>query len=202
MRFALAIYTPAFASLPLAATPRAAQADWLGKAEAGYVMARGNSDANTANAKLDLTNEKGRWKHTLAMGGLYGRSNDITTAQRWDTYWRSDYARTERFFTFGALRYEDDSFSGFDYQGSLSAGVGYHFVQTEATKFTATLGAGYRVLRPEDLIRDQFGDVVDRIKGERSEDAIANATLDYEHKLTANTTLSDKFFVGSRRPTS
>ena len=164
--------------LVLATTPRAAQADWLGKAEGGFVMTQGNSDANSANAKLDLTNEKGRWKHTLAMSGLYGRSNDITTAQRWDTFWRSDYARTERFFTFGALRYEDDSFSGFDYQGSLSAGVGYHFIQTEATKFTATLGAGYRLLRPEDLIKDEFGDVVERIKGERSEDAVANASLD------------------------
>ena len=81
------------------------------------------------------------------------------------------------------------------YQGSLSAGVGYHFIQTEATTFTATLGAGYRALRPEDLIKDEFGDVVERIKGERSEDAVANASLAYEHKLTANTTLSEKLLV-------
>jgi putative salt-induced outer membrane protein YdiY len=59
--------------LVLATAPRAAQADWLGKAEGGFVMTQGNSDAKSANAKLDLNNEKGLWKHALAMSGLYGR---------------------------------------------------------------------------------------------------------------------------------
>lgn len=176
-------------------SPSAAHADWLGKAEAGYVMARGNTETNTANARLDLENEKNRWKHSVSMSGLYGRSNDITNAQRSDFFWRSDFARTERFFTFGSLRYEEDRFSGFDYQGTLAAGVGYHFKDTEATKFTGTLGVGYRVLRPEELVRDAFGNVVQRIKGEQSEDLVGNAGIDYEHKLTANTTLTDKLLV-------
>jgi putative salt-induced outer membrane protein len=172
-----------------------ARADWVGKAEAGYVMARGNTETKTANAKLDLVNEKRIWKHFLSMGGLYGRSNDVTSAQRWDLYWRSDYSRSERFFTFGALRYEEDIFNGFDYQGTLSAGFGYHFIQTDATQFTGTLGGGYRRLRTEDLIQDEFGNVVQRIKGERSEDGVVNAGIDYKHKLTDNTTLIDKLLV-------
>ena len=32
--------------------------DWLGKAEAGYVMARGNTDTDSANAKIDVAYEK------------------------------------------------------------------------------------------------------------------------------------------------
>jgi putative salt-induced outer membrane protein YdiY len=45
------------------------------------------------------------------------------------------------------------------------------------------------------LVRDAFGNVVQRIKGEQSEDLVGNAGIDYEHKLTANTTLTDKLLV-------
>src|SRR5262249_14603240 len=51
------------------------------------------------------------------------------------------------------------------------------------------------LLRPEELISDAQGNVVQRIKGERSEDIVGNAGLDYMHKLTANTTLTDKLLV-------
>ncbi len=183
------------AALGLASAPQLARADWTGKGEVGYVMARGNSDTDTGNAKLDIAKEIGVWKHSLALSGLYGKNNDITTAQRWDIRWQSDYKLSERMFAFGAARYEDDNFSGFDYQATLSAGLGYHFINTEATKLTGTLGAGYRVLRPEQLIKDAAGNVVQRIKGERSENVVANAGIDFEQKLTATTTLTDKLLV-------
>jgi len=100
-----------------------------------------------------------------------------------------------KLFAFGAARYEDDAFSGFDYQATLSAGAGYKFIDSEATKFSGTLGIGYRTLRPELLIKNAAGDVTERIKGDTSSDAIVNAGLDYLRKLTANTQVTDKLPV-------
>jgi len=179
----------------LAAVP--AHAGWTGKGELGYLMARGNSDTNTGNLKLDLATEGPQWKHAFGMSGLYGQNNDITSAQRWDVRWQSDYKLTERFFVFGAARYEDDAFSGFDYQATLSAGAGYKFIDTDATKLSGTLGLGYRSLRPEILVKDAAGNVTDRIKGDSASDAIVNAGLDFLRKLTATTQITDKLLVES-----
>ncbi len=50
-----------------------AHADWSGKAEAGYVMARGNTDTDSANAKFELARARERWKHAIAATALYGQ---------------------------------------------------------------------------------------------------------------------------------
>jgi putative salt-induced outer membrane protein len=97
----------------------------------------------------------------------------------------------------GALRGEQDRFSGFSYQATLSTGVGYRFVASESLKLTGTLGAGCRRLRPEILIKSPAGEVLERIKGDATGDAVANAGLSYEQKLTPTTTLVDKFLVDS-----
>jgi hypothetical protein len=61
----------------------------------------------------------------------------------------------------------------------------------------SSIAAGYRALRPKELVRDPNGDVIDRIKAERSENAVVSAGLGYEHKLTANTTLTDNLLAES-----
>src|SRR5262245_64047249 len=91
---------------------------WSGKGQVGYVMSRGNSETDAANAKLDLYLLRRNWKHNLQLDGLFGRSAGITSAQRWDARLQSDYEITARLFSFGALSYQDDRFSGFEYQAS------------------------------------------------------------------------------------
>jgi putative salt-induced outer membrane protein len=39
-------------------------------------------------------------------------------AQRWEVHEQSDYSFSARHFWFGAARYEDDRFSGFDYEAT------------------------------------------------------------------------------------
>src|ERR1043165_5235504 len=98
----------------LAAVP--AHADWSGKGEAGLVIASGNTDTKTANVKLALANEIDKWKHQFGAAGLYANADpDGTTAQRWEVFEQTDYNYSPRDFWFGAGRYEDDRFSGFEY---------------------------------------------------------------------------------------
>ena len=137
-----------------------AQANWTGKGEVGYVMARGNSDTSTGNSKFDMVNQTEHTKQNYGASFLYGETGDVQTAQRWDARWQTDWKVTEKAFWFGSARYEDDRFSGFDYQTTASTGAGYAFYDTPITQLRVQLGAGYRRLRIEQLIKDHVGNVM------------------------------------------
>ena len=83
-----------------------AHAQWSSKSQGGFVMARGNTEAETANAKFEIAYEIEKWKHAFDSAFLYGRSAGITSGQRWDANWQTDHKLSERFFWFGgaALR--------------------------------------------------------------------------------------------------
>lgn len=173
----------------------AAHADWKGTAELGVLLARGNAEATTGNVKLDMTRETQAWKHASFVSGLYGENAAFTTAERLEARWQIDYELSEQLFWFGAVRGERDRFSGFEYQASLSTGVGREFIDSETTRLSATLGAGYRRLRSETLVKSAAGEVLERIPGEVQSDPTARAGLDYEQQLTKTTTLVDKLLV-------
>ena len=170
---------------------------WSGKGEAGYVMSRGNTDTDSANAKIDLADLIGEWKHSLHLEGLYGRSNEITAAERWAVLLQSDLKITPRAFGFLALHFLHAEFSGFQYQASATTGVGYKFLDTDANKLTAQIGAGYRRLRPELLTMDASGAVIARTPSESTGNAIGTAGFDYAHIFNASTKLTDKTLVES-----
>src|SRR5262249_33278187 len=116
----------------------------------------------------------------------------------WQTLWQSNYDFTPRMFAFGGLRYDHDEFSGFQYQSSVTAGAGYSIFNTKTTQLSVQLGAGYRVLRPEDIFKDPAtGAVTRRIPLARASGAPAPAGVNYSQPLTATTTLSDKLTVES-----
>lgn len=195
-RFALA-WLSIGAILAAAAAQAASDAPWSAKSEAGFVMARGNAETETANAKLDVAYERERWKHEVLLTSLYGRNSGATNAQRWDSRWQSQLGIRDGLYWFGALRYEDDRFSGFDYQASVSSGIGYAFVDTERTKVRTQIGVGYRRLRAEQLIRNESNVVIDRIPGETDGDAVASARVRFEHAFNDATRILDTLQVES-----
>jgi putative salt-induced outer membrane protein len=170
---------------------------WSGKGQAGYVMSRGNSETDAANAKLDVFLRTPEWKHQLTLEGLFGRSAHITSAERWDLRLQSDYTITSQLFAFGALAYQDDRFSGFQYQASGSGGMGYKFLDSDTTKLAAQLGVGYRVLRPETLIKDDSGAVIERIALQSESELVATAGIDFVHRFNSSTKLTDKLIAES-----
>ena len=168
------------AGLALALLAASAHAEWKGKGEAGIVFARGNTDADTINFKLGMSEEVDRWKHALEMSALRATSGGVRSADRFMAGWQSDYKISERTFSFGGLRYERDKFSGFDYQATASAGLGYKFYDTDKVKFAGQAGAGYRRIR-------------DGVTGGTSGNVVFVTGLDYANTLTATTKLVDKF---------
>jgi putative salt-induced outer membrane protein len=188
------------AVLPLAAALNGvahAQTAWTSHSEAGFVMARGNTDTESANAKFEIARALGQWKYTYGFDALYANSSGIRTAQRWATHFQTDHKLSEQAFWFGALRYEDDAFSGFAYQYSLSAGAGRDFIKTDSTKLSAQLGAGFRRLRPALLVRDDRGAVIQRIPADSIDDAVANAAVSFEHAFNSSSKVTDSFLIES-----
>ncbi len=172
------------AGVALALIAVSAQAAWKGKGEAGIVFARGNTDADTVNFKLDMSEEVDRWKHALEMAALRATSGGVKSADRYMAGWQSDYKINDRTFAFGGLRYERDKFSGFDYQATASTGVGYKFYDTQKMKLSGQAGVGYRRIK-------------DGVTGQSSGNAVFVAGFDYENVLTATTRVVDKFHLES-----
>ncbi|HEY6642223.1 DUF481 domain-containing protein [Povalibacter sp.] len=173
-----------------AVTP--AYAEWTGTGEAGLVISSGNTETETANVKVAMAHEKDKWKNAFGLNALYASDDIGTTAQRWEALTQSDYNFSPKTFWFGAARYEDDRFSGFDYQATLSTGLGRKFIDTERTQFIGTAGVGYKVFETRDAF-DDAGVLIE--EGAREDDIVFRGTLDFEHQLTESTSVIDKFIV-------
>jgi putative salt-induced outer membrane protein len=190
-------WTVGVAVLCTAASSTAAVADsaWATRSALGYALSRGNSHTENGNFKFDIAHLAGQWQYNFGLDGLYGASNGINTAQRGDAHFQTDLKLSEHTFWFGALRYEDDRFSGFQYQASFSTGVGHIFMKTDTNKLSAQIGAGVRQLRPEELVRNDLGAVIERIPGDRANDGVVNGALAYEHQFNPSTKVIEGFQV-------
>lgn len=197
LALSLSVLTPVVAMCDDAPPPPPPQGVWTGKGQAGYVSSQGNTEAKSANAALDMSYLDGPWNHTFHLGGLYGQNSGYVSAERWDTLWQTNYSFTPDLFTFGALRYAHDLFSGFDYQTSASAGLGYKFINTDSTKLSAQVGVGYQILRPEDIVKDSNGQVTARYLQPSENSFIGTFGVNYSQALTKTTTLSDILLVNS-----
>ena len=161
-------------------TPAAAQ--WTGKGQLGVVVSSGNSTAKSGSLKLAATNIAGPWTHKFNFAAVYSSDADDTTAQRWEAQEQSNYALDTDDFVFGGLRYENDRFSGFDHQSTLSAGLGHLFFRTDVNQLSAQLGTGYKSAQTRNP--------------KLTESSIAGiASIDYRHAFSSSTSLLDKATV-------
>jgi len=170
-------------ALLCAALPAAAQ--WTGKGEAGLAMASGNSDSKQINAKVAVGLKRNSWEHTLGFAALYVRADEETTARRWEASGQTRFVFVgERAFWFGGGRYEEDRFSGFDYQAVITVGLGNKFIDSEDTKLSGQVGFGYKLL-----------ETLPSVEAPRSKDhAVAGTVaLEFSHRLTRTTTFINKF---------
>ena len=160
---------------------------WAIRSVLGYTKTGGNTDNSAGNVLFHAAHVMGDWKLLFGFDGLYGSTRGETTAQAWDAYLQGNYNITPRFYWYLGGRYDDDRFSGFAYQAAVKTGAGYKFIDTDATKLTAQVGAGYRRLRPEILVRDDIGGIVSRTEQPETSDTILDAGLAFEHHFNAST---------------
>ncbi|HTE40030.1 MAG TPA: DUF481 domain-containing protein [Steroidobacteraceae bacterium] len=190
----VARYLAAAAAILLAT---AAQAEWKGKGELGLVIAKGNTETQTINAKADLSTESDQpWKHSVGFSALRSEDEDGLTGDRFEAHAQSDYKFSPRTYALGTLRYDDDKFSPYTYQAVGSVGYGYKFFDTEPLKLSGEIGVGYRRYEEREVILEDAttGDIT-VIPALANGEAIVRGAVNYDHKLTATTSVFDKFLV-------
>lgn len=131
-------------SAPLAFAEEATDSKWSGEAELGYLKTTGNTDSESLHARAKVVNERKKWRHTGTIEAVNKTDQGTNTAKRWLLTGKSDYKIDDRSYFFLMLRYEDDRFSGYDYQVSEVIGYGYTVVKTDTVKLDTEVGAGAR----------------------------------------------------------
>lgn len=125
-------------------TRAAEKKPWSDAAELSYVQAGGNSDVTTFAAKNTLKYSFWeRWTGTWRAGVLYGQTDGIKSAERYETDLRMDYSASERFYYYGLAGWLQDKFAGFDSRYYAGPGAGYRFVDGPRHFLSSELGANY-----------------------------------------------------------
>lgn len=158
MRRCFLLFTPL---LLLTAPPLLANEEkpWSGEGGVGFIMTSGNSETESLNASLNVVYEKSRWRHSGGLQALYsakevetetGGEQMQTSAEKYRASVKTDYKFTENNYAFLTGSYEDDRFSGYDYQATVAAGYGRRLFETERFLMEAEIGPGYRYSRLEE----------------------------------------------------
>lgn len=134
------------AALALCASWAMAQDDVVssGSVGVGYVGTTGNTETQTYNLEVLYALPHGDWLHNLKFQALGSQENDKARAERYYLEDKSNWSFAEDDYLFGKATYNDDRFSGFDYQASVSAGYGHYFFNDSTLLLEGFGGAGYR----------------------------------------------------------
>ena len=208
----------------LLALPCAAFADapppppdgWSGTGEAGLAIASGNTKSENLNAKLDVKYNDDQWKDDIYLLAQRSKSNvTITTidsgtspptlvsnsrydltANRYETGASLGYKFDDRSYIVGALRYEHDEFSPYDYQYVASIGYGYQFLKNASDELSAEGGPGYKVAQPTSVIIEAgTPPVLVKVQPDSDKDLVFRGKIDYKHNFNATTSFVDSFVV-------
>lgn len=117
---------------------------WKGETELGLVTTSGNTETETINAKAKVVNERHKWTHTANLEGLKTSDDVAVTAKRVGFSAKSDYKYNKHDYFFVLLKYENDKFSGFDYQTSEAIGYGRRVIEEKDMSLKLEIGPGAR----------------------------------------------------------
>jgi putative salt-induced outer membrane protein YdiY len=133
---------------------------WSGEGALGFSASSGNTDTENLNASLNIAREVLRWKHSLNLEVVNNETDGETSADRWSLKERSRYSLEGESYAYGQARYEDDRFSGYDYQASVVAGYGSRFFENELQFLDLSVGLGYRSIKETDSGNTENGAIV------------------------------------------
>lgn len=164
----------------LAATPIYADETWSGNMEAGMLLASGNTSERTITGGVDVTRNWTEWRQNVKLESRYTESDDQRTAERYRAISQLDYKFNPHDFVFIRASYDDDSFSGFEFQATATAGYGRRLWQVgDGNHLDASIGAGYRFSR---------FDQPDPDGRTREEDPIGRLAVNFRYELSPTAT--------------
>jgi putative salt-induced outer membrane protein YdiY len=148
--------------------------EWKSSVEFGYVATSGNTETTTINGAFSASYEVEKWRNTLGVTTIFGSAEDASTsevetnAERYFIEGKTDYKYSESSYAFVLANYDDDRFSGNDYQVSVSGGRGFVIDTGETSKLDIEIGAGYRETKLKatvDLPSESIDETIFRLAG-------------------------------------
>lgn len=117
---------------------------WNKSAEVGLLMTTGNSDTTNFNFKIAGDTENEQWRHKVSAEAYYAEEDGDETAEKYVLSGKTDYKLPKTQFLFLTGTYEDDRFSGYEYQFSVAAGYGRRLLAGDNWYVDGEIGPGVR----------------------------------------------------------
>jgi putative salt-induced outer membrane protein len=170
---------------PLLAAEEEANDPLEGSVKFGYLATTGNTETSSLNTSFEAAYTVGRWVHEATASAINASENNVTTAEAYETGWKSGWDFTDRDYVFGRLNWRKDRFGGFDTQFSQTVGYGRRIIDTDVHRLDGELGFGAR--QSEDQL------------GARTNETIGTAALKYKWKFSDTSEFDQtlRFEVGS-----
>lgn len=127
-----------------------------GSAELGFLYKTGNTNSGDMKTGLDLRFAKDRWLSLLNIDFLIKKADktdkdtgDIhfkTTDKKWTVASQTNYSldNSEKHYIYGNIWYEENEFSSFVNQSSVSTGWGRHWYKTNKASLWGDIGPGFK----------------------------------------------------------
>lgn len=155
-----------------------------GEGGLGLILNSGNSENENLSANLKLGYTTDFWDHEFSLDARQTTVEDTTTAKRMLLNGKTEYTFSPSVYAFGALRYDRDRFSGFDYIASVSAGVGWHLLNDDVNRLDLDVGIGGIASKLQD-------------DGNVEHDEVARLGLQFTSQLTSTTQFRQDLLIES-----
>ena len=130
---------------PLTATAPTDPPRWETIASAGLTLTKGNSDTLLANFGVTTAKKTLVSEISLSASLTYGEASGVKNVDNYNADAQYNHLVSERFYTGFKLAAAKDDIANLAYRLTLSPLVGYYFIKTAATQFSAETGPSYLV---------------------------------------------------------
>lgn len=133
-----------FALLLLSGIAEASDSIWSTEVEVGAVFTTGNTKSDNFKVRADSTRDGEKYVNNFHINTLRASKDSTVTAQKLYSTYQIDFKLDGERSLFSRVAYEDDRFSGFDYQADLSIGYSQLLFESGSHKASGDIGIGYR----------------------------------------------------------
>lgn len=128
----------------------ATQKPLVGQSELGYLQTSGNTKTQTLNAKLKVSQFISAWENTYAVEALNASQSEQASAEKYAAKLQGNRLFTAKDYGLALLSYEDDRFSGFDYEATTAVGYGRKLIDDSRMKLSFEASPGVRITQVQD----------------------------------------------------
>ena len=158
--------------------------NWKGETELGVLITSGNTEETNIKGRLGLVHEVETWRNTGEFRTNYSETDDETTAEEYLAALETNYKFDKNHYWFLRGSYEDDRFSGYDFESTATTGYGNRVWTSGQRSFLdLSVGGGYRYNKLETV----------NAQGEDAEkEAIARLAGQFDYALSENSLFRQK----------